>query len=210
MSFHVLTNETHNSILMGPMVLPASWFNEATGETHDLSGLTAEELRSLGWYDWVEVNTPVSPFEEVQTTAVEFNATDVTATNTLAQVALATAKAIKSEMIKDRFEDFLVDDLFTHDSISWNFDFSARQHLAELLIAVEGGMVFPEGFFIYDANGEAQTRNQTQTQALYEEMVTRGCNAQDNMKTHLDAVNALTTVDEVINYDFSSGWPTSS
>ena len=111
----------------------------------------------------------------------------------------------KSEI--DRYTDSLVSNSkFEFDSDIFTLNLATPDNAVQLDTVIQSTGVFPDPFSWTDAYGVEVVMNQAKFQSFIAALGAYKLGLITNGKIHKAHVDSKTTADEVVNYDFSTGW----
>jgi len=196
----------NNRIIRGPMTLPTQW-SGFDGTIHQLDQLTPTELSALGWLPLnPSVAIPREPYESIASHTFTINGTQVDENIVLNALSLVDVVATKIGVIQS-FADGWGNGTFTWNNHTWIGDTTARQNLTGMTSATANGVSIPPGFVWADSTGVEVPMSAADLVDMGTYMLNWVNTIYAVTKLHITNIQALTIIDDVINYDHTIGWP---
>ena len=188
-------------------------FVDRNGNQHSQKAMAKrsnEDLATVGIFPYIEANA-VDRVNEVQTGFNDvFDGTTLTRTFTKTFRAVDDIKAWKVKQIQDHRDGVLYSGLISTTGskpISTQPIDLVRYTYAALTV-LQGNRTFPAGGLkLMTMDNERLSVNEAQFQTLIDDIALHTHNTDTNADTHIAAVEALSDEQQIIDYDFSTGWP---
>ncbi|NJO62541.1 MAG: DUF4376 domain-containing protein [Richelia sp. RM2_1_2] len=111
----------------------------------------------------------------------------------------------KSEV--NSYRDQILNSGVTFNDTLFDSTQDSRQNLAGYSAAIASGVPLPDNFTWRDASNVNQSMTESDLLSFSSTMITFVNNVYSSSWTHKNAIDALATIEEVDNYDYTGGWP---
>jgi hypothetical protein len=176
------------------------------GKSWKLKDKNVAELAQMQWYPFVYTNSPpIIPYEVYTNIDLKWRNGQVEATFVKQQIPLETAKGYRRDEVNSRREELLKAGIVFQGN-TFDTDDRSIQNIMGVNTRIALGMVLPAGFTWRSANNLDVPMDNVKILALGASMAHWTDAIYNASWTHKRAIDALTTVDAVINYDTDTGW----
>lgn len=195
-------------IVSGPIELPTTWTDPATGINYDMTNLASQDLIELGWYQLNPDPTQIRDlYDTIEDQSYVVNGTVVDEVITLAPLSLSDTIAQKTIMISS-FHNEWMDGTFSWNGDTWNGDEQSRQNLTGMTSAIANGVPIPAGFVWTNAAGTPVPMTGAELVAMGASMLGWVNSCYQTKYYHTAQISAMTDQNQIIAYDHTLGWPT--